>query len=43
MLAPEIEEAILDGRQSAGLQLDDLLEGFPLAWAQHVAALHPRS
>jgi hypothetical protein len=25
-------EAILDGRQPAELQLDDLLEGFPLAW-----------
>jgi hypothetical protein len=31
-LAPEIVEAILDGRQPAALQLDDLLEGFPLAW-----------
>jgi hypothetical protein len=30
LLAPEIVEAILDGRQPAGLQLDDLLEGFPL-------------
>jgi hypothetical protein len=27
LLAPEIVEAILDGRQSPGLQLDDLLEG----------------
>jgi hypothetical protein len=25
-------EAILDGRQLAELQLDDLLEGFPLGW-----------
>jgi hypothetical protein len=32
LLAPEIVEAILDGRQSAELQLDDLLEGFPLDW-----------
>ena len=32
MLAPEFVEAILDGRQPAGLQLDDLLRGFPLAW-----------
>ena len=32
LLAPEIVEAILDGRQPAELQLDDLLEGFPLAW-----------
>ena len=29
LLAPEIVEAILDGRQPAELQLDDLLNGFP--------------
>ena len=34
LLAPEIVEAILDGRQPAELQLDDLLEGFPLEWAE---------
>jgi hypothetical protein len=33
LLAPEIVEAILDGRQPAGLQLDDLLAGFPLEWS----------
>ena len=33
LLSPEIVEAILDGRQTAVLQLDDLLEGFPLEWA----------
>ena len=32
LLAPEIVEAILDGRQPAGLQLDALLLGFPLEW-----------
>ena len=32
LLAPEIVEAILDGRQPAELQLDDLLEGFRLEW-----------
>jgi hypothetical protein len=32
LLAPEIVEAVLDGRQPAELQLDDLLDGFPLAW-----------
>jgi hypothetical protein len=32
LLAPEIVEAILDGRQPVELQLDDLLEGFPLEW-----------
>jgi hypothetical protein len=31
-VAPEIVDVILDGRQSAELQLDDLLEGFPLDW-----------
>jgi hypothetical protein len=37
LLAPEIVEAILDGRQPAGLQLDDLLRGFPLEWeGQHL-------
>jgi hypothetical protein len=37
MLAPEIVEAILDGRQPAALQLDDLLAGFPLDRVQHTA------
>jgi hypothetical protein len=32
LLAPEIVEAILDGRQPAELQLDNLLDGFPLEW-----------
>ena len=34
LLAPEIVESILDGRQPAEFQLDDLLEGFPLDWAE---------
>lgn len=33
LLAPEIVEAILDGRQPAEMGLDDLLEGFPLEWS----------
>ena len=33
LLAPELVEAILDGRQAAELQLDDLLRGFPPNWA----------
>ena len=33
LLAPDMVEAILDGRQPAELQLDDLLEGFPLDWS----------
>jgi hypothetical protein len=32
LLAPETVEAILDGRQPATLQLEDLLEGFPVEW-----------
>jgi len=32
LLAPEVVEAILDGRQRAELHLGDLLEGFPLDW-----------
>ena len=39
LLAPEIVEAILDGRQPAELQLDDLLEGFPLEWQRQKAHL----
>ena len=43
LLAPEIVEAILDGRQPAELQLDDLLEGFPLEWAEQRLALGNRA
>jgi hypothetical protein len=32
LLAPDIVEAILDGRQPAGLQMDDLLKPMPLEW-----------
>jgi len=32
LLAPEIVEAILDGRQTVELQLSDHLGGFPLEW-----------
>jgi hypothetical protein len=43
LLAPEIVEAILDGRQPAELQLDDLLEAFPLQWEEQKKALLMRS
>ena len=43
LLAPEIVEAILDGRQPAGLQLDALLEGFPPAWEGQRESLSIRS
>ena len=39
LLAPEIVEAILDGRQPAELQLDDLLAGFPLEWAGQIGPI----
>jgi hypothetical protein len=39
LLAPEIVEAILDGRQPVELQLDDLVEGFPLEWEGQRRAL----
>jgi hypothetical protein len=32
LLAPELVEAILDGRQPVGLQLEGLLAGFPVDW-----------
>ena len=34
LIASEIVEAILDERLSPGLQLEDLLAGFPLEWEQ---------
>ncbi len=34
LLAPDIVEAILAGRQPEGLKLADLLEPFPVAWAE---------
>jgi hypothetical protein len=36
LLAPDIVEAILDGREPEGMRLEGLLEGFPVEWeAQH--------
>ena len=37
LLSPEIVEAILDGRQRVALQLNDLLDGFPLEWVGQVS------
>jgi hypothetical protein len=34
LLAPDIVEAILDGRQPEGMRLEDLLERFPLEWCR---------
>jgi hypothetical protein len=33
LLAPDLVEAILDGRQPEGMRLDELLDAFPLDWA----------
>src|SRR3981189_3417402 len=43
LIAPDIIEAILAGRQPCTLQLDDLLKPLPVAWAQQRSALsNPR-
>src|ERR1700687_5237457 len=34
LLAPDIVEAILGGRQPTGLQLENLLERFPVGWSE---------
>jgi hypothetical protein len=42
LIAPDITEAILAGRQPSTLQLDDLLKPLPAEWAlQHSALLNP--
>jgi hypothetical protein len=37
LLAPEIVEAILDGRQPATLRLEDLLQALPMQWDEQGA------
>ena len=34
LLAPDIVEAILDGRQPGGMTLPGLMEPFPVEWGQ---------
>ncbi|MET4702214.1 hypothetical protein ABIE65_005269 [Constrictibacter sp. MBR-5] len=43
LLAPDIVEAILDGRQGAELTLDRLLRPFPVEWERQAEAIkdHP--
>jgi hypothetical protein len=36
LLAPDIVEAILDGRQPAGLMLANLMQSFPVGWQEQV-------
>ena len=35
LLAPEIVEAIMDGRQPEEVTLPGLMKGFPVEWEQH--------
>ena len=39
LLAPDIVEAILDGRQPETLRVADLLEGSPVEWKEQLQAL----
>src|SRR5712672_4230461 len=39
LLAPKIVEAILEGRQPATLELDDLMQLFPVEWDKQVETL----
>ena len=34
LLAPDIVEAILDGREPEGMRLEDILNPFPMAWVE---------
>jgi hypothetical protein len=45
LLAPDITEAILTGRQPSTLQLDDLLKPLPTAWKRqrHELGISPQS
>jgi hypothetical protein len=37
-LAPDIVEAVLDGRQSKGLRLAELLGNVPMGWEEQLSA-----
>jgi len=38
LLAPDIVEAILDGRKSEGMTLPALMEPFPVGWADQTGS-----
>ena len=38
LLAPEIQEAILDGRQPKGMQLEELTKVMPMEWEEQKRA-----
>ena len=39
LLSPTLIEAILEGRQPANLELDDLLKQFPIEWDRQLGSL----
>jgi hypothetical protein len=42
LLAPDVVEAILGGRQPAELQLEDLLRRFPVGWREQESSMSKR-
>jgi hypothetical protein len=40
LLAPNIQEAILDGRQPKGMQLDELARSMPSSWEKQEELVH---
>jgi hypothetical protein len=43
LLAPDIQEAILEGRQAKGLQLEELTKAMPAEWGGAAAACQSRN
>ncbi|MBL8658840.1 MAG: hypothetical protein JNM75_03685 [Rhodospirillales bacterium] len=43
LLAPEIQEAILDGRQPKGMMLEDMVRALPTSWTEQHHALSARN
>ncbi len=41
LLAPDIQEAILDGRQPKGMQLEELTGTIPSGWDEQRKAIYP--
>jgi hypothetical protein len=39
LLSPKIIEAILEGKQPATLELDDLMQQFPIEWDRQLGSL----
>ena len=39
LLAPDIQDAVLDGRQPKGMQLEDLTDALPSTWEEQRSAL----